>query len=357
MLVISNDQIRSLLTMKGCMSALEESYMERFHHRALSRPRSDLYAAKGDNLHYVFKSMEGLLPVQNTAALRINSDTIQWRKTPEGTRKEKLPLADGNWVGLVFLFDMTNGKLAAIMPDGVIQGFRVAATAGLAIDYMAKADAKTLGLFGAGWQAETQVLAACAVRKLEQIKVYSPTKHKREEFAARMSKLVGVPVIPVERPEEAAIGMDIVATTTNSITPVVKREWITPGTHLSCVKHVELGDDVISLADFVAIHSTNLTPENYMMATGEEKSYGHDPVENKEHTPSSKGWEESEELHTIVGGGVKARSNPNDITCFINNIGLGLQFAAVGALVLRLAKEAKLGHELPDEWFTEDVHP
>ena len=357
MLIISNDEIRSLLTMKDCMAVLEESYLERFHHRALSRPRSDLYAPKDAGRYYVFKSMEGLLPSKKTAALRINSDIIQWRKTDEGTRKEKLPLADGNWVGLVALFDIDTGKLTSIFPDGVTQGFRVAATGGLAIKYMSKPDARTMGLFGAGWQAETQVISACAVRSLDYIKVYSPTKAKREAFADRMSRVVGIPVIPVDRPEAAARGLDIVATTTNSVTTVLKPEWIDPGTHLSCVKDIELGPDVINKANFVAVHSNNTTPENYIIGQGEKKIYAHDPIENGEHKASAKGWESADELHTIMGGGVKARVNSEQITCFINNIGLGLQFVAVGALIYRLAREQGLGIDLPDGWFTQDVHP
>ena len=357
MLIISNDEVRKLLTMKDCMEVLQEAYLERHHQRALSRPRTDLYAPRGDDAYYVFKSMEGLLPAKNVAALRINSDIIKWSKTPAGIREDKQPLADGNWVGLIALFDMLTGKMMAILPDGVVQGFRVAATGGLGIKYMARANAKTMGLYGAGWQAETQVISACIARTLDYIKVYSPTKARREAFADRMSRVVGIPVIPVERPEEAAQGLDIVAATTNSITQVVKPEWIGPGAHVSCVKHLELGDDVIKKAHFVAVHSHSTVPENYVIGQGEKRIYGQDPNEHGEHKASVTGWETAVELHTVMGGAVKGRENDSQITCFVNNIGLGLQFAAVGALVYRLARERGMGINLPDGWFTEDVHP
>ncbi|MFM9969039.1 MAG: ornithine cyclodeaminase family protein [Burkholderiales bacterium] len=357
MLIISNEEIRSLLTMPACIEALEESYIERFHQRALSRPRSDLYAPTEPGQYYVFKSMEALLPKRKIAALRINSDIIQWRETEAGTRKEKRPLANGRWVGLVALFDTDTGRMISIFPDGVIQGFRVAATSGLSIKHMSRPDAESMGLFGSGWQAETQVLAACAVRPLKCIKVYSPTKANREVFANKMSRIARIPVIPVERPEDAARGMDIIATTTNSITPVLQPEWISPGTHLSCVKHLEYGQAVIEKADFVAIHSSAIAVENYMIGQGEKKIYGHDPTEIGEHIDSESGWEKADELHTVIGGGVNPRADPRHITCFINNIGLGLQFAAVGALVCRLADERRIGINLPDEWFTEDVRP
>ena len=59
----------------------------------------------------------------------------------------------------------------------------------------------------------------------------------------------------------------------------------------------------------------------------------------------------------LVAGRAEGRKSQTDVTCFINNIGLGYQFAAAGSLVYRKAKESGLGHELPTDWFTEDVHP
>ena len=357
MLIISNDEVRQLLTMPDCMDVLEEAYIERFHQRALSRPRSDLYSKIDEDSYYVFKSMEGVLPKRKITALRLNSDIIKWNKEKYGTRKDKQPVADGHWVGLIALFDMENCKMLSILPDGVVQGFRVAATGGLGIKYMSKKSAKTMGIFGAGWQAETQVISACAVRDLDYINVYSPTKANREAFADRMSKRVGKPVIPVDSPEKAAMGLDIVAATTNSITQVMKPEWISPGAHISCVKHTELDDDVISIADVIAVHSHASVPENYLIGQGERRIAGQDPNEQGEHKESAIGWEKSDELHTLMGGKGKNRQNDQQITCFINNIGLGLQFAAVGALVYRKAKEQSIGINLPDNWFTEDVHP
>lgn len=51
------------------------------------------------------------------------------------------------------------------------------------------------------------------------------------------------------------------------------------------------------------------------------------------------------------------RSSDAQVTCFLNNLGLGYQFAAAGSVVYRKAKERRVGRELPTDWFTEDVHP
>lgn len=63
------------------------------------------------------------------------------------------------------------------------------------------------------------------------------------------------------------------------------------------------------------------------------------------------------ELKDLVAGNVAGRGSPSEVTCFLNNIGMGFQFAAAGAAVYKKAKEQGVGRELPTEWFTEDVHP
>jgi ornithine cyclodeaminase/alanine dehydrogenase-like protein (mu-crystallin family) len=84
-----------------------------------------------------------------------------------------------------------------------------------------------------------------------------------------------------------------------------------------------------------------------------------------EETVEGRGWQLAEEidfkrlptLPELVAGRVAGRVSEGDVTCFINNIGLGYQFAAAGAVVYRKAKESGLGHQVPTDWFTEDVHP
>ena len=82
-------------------------------------------------------------------------------------------------------------------------------------------------------------------------------------------------------------------------------------------------------------------------------------------TAEGKGWNlaggidfsKLPDLPELIVGRAEARTAPNQVTCFVNNLGLGYQFAAAGALVYRKAKESERGHELPTDWFTEDVHP
>lgn len=94
--------------------------------RAMSRPRSDIYGPVTEHGRYIFKTMDGLAPRYEVAAIRLNFDTIKWTKGPAGIRKDKQPVANGKWVGLVMLFSTRTGEPLAIMPDGVMQRLRVA---------------------------------------------------------------------------------------------------------------------------------------------------------------------------------------------------------------------------------------
>ncbi len=168
-LILSNDEIEQLLTMADCIAALEEAYIELAEGRGITRTRSDCIAptSHSDEAIYGLKSMDGVVPSLGISAIRINSDIITNPTIGNTQRRVKVPAAPGDrYVGLVLLFSTDNGEPLAIFPDGVLQHIRVGATNGLGVKYMARKDAKTVGLLGSGWQAETQLTAVCAVRVL-----------------------------------------------------------------------------------------------------------------------------------------------------------------------------------------------
>jgi alanine dehydrogenase len=355
-LILSNDDVEKLLTMPECIDLMEEAYIELAEGRGISRTRSDCFAptTRPDAL-YSLKSMDGVVPKLGVGAVRINSDIITWPKRGNNMRREKVPAAPNNrYVGLVLLFSVETGEPLAILPDGVMQRIRVGAANGLGIRYLARKNARTVGILGSGWQAGAQLTAACAVRDVETIRCFSPNPENRDTFAATMSALLGVRVDPVAEPEAAIKGADIVMCASNSIDHIFFERWIEPGMHLSSIKRPEIEVKAIKRADRVIIHWNDPTPI-HVAAKGvviEEKVEG-------------RGWQLAEEidfkqlatLPELVIGRVDGRKSDADVTCFINNIGLGFQFAAAGALVYRKAKESGLGHEVPTDWFTEDVHP
>jgi len=355
-LILSNDDVEKLLTMRDCIEVMEEAYIELAEGRGVSRTRSDCFTptARADAL-YSLKSMDGVAPKLGVGAVRINSDIVTWPKRGNNMRREKVPAAPNNrYVGLVLLFSVESGEPLAILPDGVMQRMRVGAANGLGIKYLARENAKSVGILGSGWQAGAQLMAACAVRGIETIRCFSPNPQSREAFAAAMRTSLGVEVVPVGQPEEAIEGADIVMCATNSIDHIFFERWIEPGMHLSSIKRPEIEAKAIKRADRVAIHCNEPSPI-------------HDAAKGVliEERVEGRGWQLAEDvdfktlptLPELVVGRVEGRRSDAEVTCFINNIGLGYQFAAAGSVVYRKAKELGLGLELPTDWFTEDVHP
>ncbi|HXG51997.1 MAG TPA: ornithine cyclodeaminase family protein [candidate division Zixibacteria bacterium] len=361
-LFLDNSDVEQSLTMKDCMEALETLYRELGEGRAVASPRSDIHtptaaaqSAEGPMAHYL-KSMSGASPHFGTAALRFSSDIVAWRDSGGGLRREKLPALPGNrWLGIVMLFSSANGELLAIMKDGVLQRMRVGGANGVATKYLARRDAENVGLIGSGWQAGSQVMAVCEARRIKKIKVYSPTRANRERFAKEMSASVGVEIVPVDSQAEAVRGADIVITATNSRKPFLGPAALSEGVHLSCMQRDEAEPDALRRCRPLVLH-THLTENN--ATSSDLEVYNKEGFEIRDHPAAWRiDWKSLPTLPDLVTGRIEGRSRDDQITGFVNNIGLGAQFAAVGAKVYETARARGLGRELPIDWFTQDVHP
>jgi ornithine cyclodeaminase/alanine dehydrogenase-like protein (mu-crystallin family) len=243
-----------------------------------------------------------------------------------------------------------------------MQRLRVAVTSALAATRMALPDAHVLGILGSGWQAGAHVPAMCATRKIKRVQVFSPTREHRETFVREMADKTGVEVVAMEAADDAAAGAHILVAATNAASPVVQAEWLRPGVHVTCVKDSELGEKTIRKANRVVIHARRFAPENYI-AGWDEKIVAHDPIDfvsgREKVAPALQPpfWTAAPELKELIAGKVSGRESADEITCFINNIGLGLQFAALGAAAYQEARSKGIGKEIPTEWFLQDVHP
>jgi ornithine cyclodeaminase/alanine dehydrogenase-like protein (mu-crystallin family) len=355
-LILSNKDVEQLLTMQECIEALEDAYRELAAGRGLARTRSDCIApTTRPDTHYSLKSMDGVIPKFGVGAVRINSDIVSMPKIGNNVRRVKVPAAPNDrYVGLVLLFSSENGEPLAILPDGVMQRIRVGATSGLGVKYLARNDAKRLGLFGAGWQAGTQLMAACAVREIESIRCFSPRRERREAFCKEMSAILNIDVVPVDQPEAVLEDADIILCATNSEDAVFFEHWVRPGMHIGSIKKPEIDRPAIRRADRVIIHARDNRP---MVELSAELP---DAVSDAE----GRRWPEAQDqdykfptLPDLIAGKIPGRQSDQDVTCFLNYLGLGYQFAAAGSVVYRKAREQGIGHELPTDWFTEDVHP
>ena len=241
---------------------------------------------------------------------------------------------------LVTLYDSTSGALLALIEADRLGQLRTGAATGVATDYLARRPAAderlTLGCFGAGYQAETQVEAVCAVRPIAQVRVYRPTPEKREAFAVRIHERTGIAATAVADPAAAA-DSDILITATTARDPVLEAAWVRPGAHINAAGanmlfRRELPDALVGRADRVIVDS--------------REQARHEALDLI--MPVERGllyWERVVELREVVGGAAPGRTSEQEITLF-KSLGLGLEDVAAGALAYRRAVEHGVGEQI-----------
>ena len=358
-LLLSNEEIDGILTMEMALDCVERSQRSLEAQEAVNSPRVDTLApttvgeTKGV---YSLKAMSGLWPDEGMAALRINSDVLIWPEVMGNVRRDRLPSADGRWNGLMLLFSMETGAPVMICPDGYISRLRVGAANGLAARYLAREDASVMALLGTGWQAGGQLMAHCAVRPITDVRVFSPNPANRERFCRELAPRVEARLTPVASADAAVEGADMIVTGTNSMEPVHRREWLRPGVHYSAVKVQEMDYDFLDTVDRVFLFSrnpVNIRPQVYRTPAVETPE-GTGGWWSERDTPL---WDRIQELPQAIIGAAEGRQSSDQTTAFVNNVGQGLQFAAVAQRVYREAVAKGVGRALPTEWFTQDVHP
>jgi len=341
-LLLDNDDVRQVLRMRDAIDSLELAFADLADARAVNRPRSHTYTDLGGGRHYLFKSMDGSLPRAGVHALRLSSDLTH----EHDGRRDKIPAAPGGrYVGLVLLFDIETLVPLALVHDGELQRVRVGATSALAADRLARRDARVAAVIGAGWQAEKQIEGLRAVRELEEIRVYAPTRDRLVTFCYEAG------AVPARSAREAIDGADIVALATNSHEPVLDGGWLEPGQHVGSIQGGELDAATVARADVVVVRSRDRATSHH--------APGHAPREVERDARFVR--EDVVELGEVVTGRAGRRSD-DDVTLFTGggtgaSSGLGIQFAAVADAVHRAARAAGLGRELPTEWFTQEEKP
>lgn len=238
---------------------------------------------------------------------------------------------------LVLLYESETGDLLAIMEADRLGQMRTGAASGVATKYMARPDAATVGVFGTGWQAESQLMAVCAVRAIKAIRVYSRSQERRESFARKMTSMLGIEVAPVNTPEEAVVDQAIIITATTSREPVFDGKLVSSGAHINAVgsnflSKSEIDIETIRRAAIIAVDSVE-----------QSKIEAGDLMPAVERGVIQ--WESVTELGRIVAGQIKGRASDDDITIFKSN-GIALEDIAVAIQVYNRARERGVGEEV-----------
>ena len=159
--------------------------------------------------------------------------------------------------GVVVLFDPESGAPVCMVHAGEITAIRTAAASAVATDALARRDARRLALLGYGEQAATHARAIGKVRRIESVAVWGRSMDRAKAFAGKMQAELGIPVSAIPTVREAVAEADIICTLTASHDPILKVEWVRPGTHVNAVGSsyagpAEIDNDLVVRSRFIA---------------------------------------------------------------------------------------------------------
>lgn len=351
-LMIGAEDVSRVLEMPACIEAMQQAFEEAGRGIAANHPRQRYrvprHTAPGEP-GYMANMIAGAVPSLKVAALRYDSAIVREREAYGRVRLDWLYPSRRSW-GFVLLFSTDNGEPLAIIQDFTLSPLRVGATTGVAVRALARKDAARVGLFGSGNEAVRNLEAICLVRRIEQVVVYSPTRQHREAFADEMTELLGVQIQPVDDPQAVVRGADIVMSATSASEPVVHGVLLEPGQVVITIAntdgvHVrtEADADTMVRSDFIVLNSVETALANQQRELL-------DLIEGGQF-----GWDKVTELGAILIGEHPGRTSDDQLIYYKSNSGVGIQFAAAGALIYEASKRQGLGHEVPTEWFGADL--
>ena len=136
---------------------------------------------------------------------------------------------------VVVVFDMKTNQMQGVIIGDHLSAYRSGSISGAAMDLMAPRETAILTVLGTGHHAKTQLLAALAVRKFREIRVFSRTPERRASFVADMSARIGQPIRNCDSAEQAVRGADVLVSATTSGTPVYDAQWVAPNAYVCSV--------------------------------------------------------------------------------------------------------------------------
>jgi ornithine cyclodeaminase/alanine dehydrogenase-like protein (mu-crystallin family) len=314
-LLLSEDDVRRVLTMDLALEAVEQALRKMALDEAQNVPRARVLTD------------HAMLHTMSAAAKSLG---VMGSKVYATSRKG---LAEFH----VALFDGKTGALLSLMQADHLGQMRTGAASGVATRYMARPDAAEVGLFGTGKQARTQILAVCKVRKIRQVQVYSPNEEHRRRFAEEMRERCQTEVVAVPRPEMVAEKKDIIITATDSREPVLLGSWLSQGVHINAIGSNFLGKAEIDAATLR--RCSLITVDSKDQARLEAGDFQQALEDGSLH------WSDVRELGQVVVGRYPGRKHEQDITLF-KSLGIALEDVAVAGKVYAAARAAGLGQTI-----------
>jgi len=318
MSVLNRSEIEQLLNMGDVLKAVEHAFKLQAEGKAIMPPK--LYLDLPD-YHGDFRAMPAYID---------GSAGLKWVCVYPNNRGQNLPTV----MATIILCDPSTGCPLAIMDGTHITSMRTGAAGGVAVKYLARKDSSVIGMIGAGMQAKTQLLAISEVlAKIEEVKVFDVQKDASLEYAKEMGSKLNINIRQVESIVEATEA-DIVVTTTPSRRPVVRKEYIRPGTHINAI-----GADAKGKQELEAelLKDAKIIIDDIAQAS-------HSGEIN---VPLSEGLIKVEDVHGTLGEIVanlkRGRENDEEITVF-DSTGLAIQDIICAKLLYEKATDAPKFH-------------
>ena len=312
---LSEADVWSVLTMPMAIEAVDEVSRNQTTGNVGLHPRRRFEFSGGRFFHYM-------------AAADLRADRVATKQYTYVNGKLKF---------VVSLYSMETGDLLALIEGDRLSQRRTGAASGVATKYLARANARTAGIVGSGWQAEAQLEAIAAVRKLESATVYGRDVERRERFAREMMGRLGFPVRAVGSSAEAVRRADIVCAATTASKPVLFGADLSEGTHVNAIgaNHMrkrELDDAAVLKADVVVVDSIE-----------QSRQEAGDLVQGFSGEESR--WERVSELSQLVAGNAPGRQSDSQVTLFKSN-GIAAWDLAVAMRIYEEAVKRGIGRRL-----------
>jgi ornithine cyclodeaminase/alanine dehydrogenase-like protein (mu-crystallin family) len=313
MLTLTDADVDRLLPMKDAIHVMEGAFRAKSEGHLVSPPRfyvrfghgSLVFTVGGDDSR---ASIAGFR-VYNTFPAAMEDGGVH----PDRTQA-------------TMVFDTANGALQGTILGSRLGVLRTSAIGGTALKYLANPTAERIGFIGSGLQASAQLDAAMAVLPLRSLRVFSPTRSHREEFARAAAEKYGLAAESRESAREVVDSSDVVICSTLSTHPVIEAEWVRPGTHVTTMgskttEEHEIGPAVAEQADVIATDSpAQLSgyPEPHILR-------------------GTSAWDRVLDLAEIVSEAKKGRTAPSQRTLFLSE-GLAGTEVLLAAEILRRAE-------------------
>ncbi len=315
-LVVTEEEINKLLPMQECITVMTEALS--------SLARLEMYQP----LRMVVRPVgaRGLMALM--PAYKAGENPAYGLKTicvfPENPARGK----DAHQ-GSVALYDGETGEMLALMNASAITAIRTAAVSGVATRLLAREDANQLAIIGAGVQARSHLAAMSCVRHLNVARIASRTFEHALKLAEESRALYTFPVEAVASVEEALRGADLIVTATSAHEPVLKREWVAPGSHINAVGTYSPSAREIDAATVAASRLFVDRRESAVNEAGDYILAVEEGAIGPEHILG--------EIGEILVGDKRGRTSPEEITMF-KSLGLAVEDLAAAQYVYSQAK-------------------